>query len=394
MPDGEQQRDMRRFAGACRFAFNKALTLQQENYKLGGKFIRYESMAKQLTSWRNDPETPWLKAAPCHPLQHVLKDLERAYQNFFAKRAEFPCFKKKGQHSSFRFPDPKQIKLDQVNSRIFLPKLGWLRYRNSRKVLGTLKNVTVSQTAGEWFISIQTQREIADPVHPSTSAVGIDVGIARFATLSDGTFIEPLNSFKKHQVRLRRYQRAMARKQMYSKNWKKAKVRIQNINARIANCRRDFLHKVSTTISKNHAIVFVEDLQVGNMSKSATGTTEKPGKNVRVKSGLNRSILDQGWAEFRRQLDYKLIWLGGKLTAVPAQNTSRTCPACGHVSADNRKTQAHFACVNCSFQGNADVVAAINILERGLSLLACGELVQQGRSVKQEPAEVAQTAFV
>src|SRR6202166_3149201 len=126
MPDGGQQRQMRRFAGACRFVFNKALAMQKENYEAGGKFIGYVPMAKHLTAWRNGSETSWLKDAPTHPLQHALKDLERAYRNFFAKRAAFPRFKKRGQGDSFRYPDPKQIKLDQANSRIFLPKLGWL----------------------------------------------------------------------------------------------------------------------------------------------------------------------------------------------------------------------------------------------------------------------------
>ncbi|HCF3019240.1 TPA: cytosine methyltransferase, partial [Pseudomonas aeruginosa] len=99
---------------------------------------------------------PWLKVAPVHPLQHALKDLDRAYQNFFEQRADFPRFKRKGQRDSFRYPDPKQIKLDQANCRIFLPKLGWLRYRNSRPVLGELRNVTVSLSAGKWHVSIQT----------------------------------------------------------------------------------------------------------------------------------------------------------------------------------------------------------------------------------------------
>jgi putative transposase len=391
-PTGQQQRQMLQFVGACRLVFNKALALQKQNHEEGNKFIRYESLAKLLTAWRSDPATPWLKDAPCHPLQHALKDLERAYRNFFAKRSDFPRFRKKGVSCSFRFPDSKQIKLDQSNDRIFLPKLGWLRFRNSREVLGAVRNVTVSQAAGKWFISIQTEREVEDPVHPSALAVGIDVGIVRFATLSDGTFVEPLNSFKRHQIRLRRYQRAMARKQKFSKNWKKAKAQVQKLHTRIANCRKDFLHKTSTTISKNHATVFVEDLQVSNMSESAAGTTEKPGKNVRAKAGLNRSILDQGWFEFRRQLGYKLLWRGGKLIAVPAQNTSRTCPICGHISADNRKSQARFKCVECGYENNADLVGSLNILERGHRLLACGESALSGRSVKQEPSEVTQAA--
>jgi putative transposase len=393
MPNGEQRRNMRRFAGSCRFVFNKALALQKENHEAGNKFIAYVAMAKLLTGWRNGVDTPWLKDAPCHPLQHALKDLEKAYKNFFAKRTDFPRFKRKGSGDSFRYPDPKQIKLDQVNSRLFLPKLGWLRYRNSRDVLGELRNVTVSQSGGKWFVSIQTQREMDDPVHPSSSIVGIDVGIARFATLSDGSFIEPLNTFRKHQQRLARVQRVMSRKQKFSNNWKKAKAEVQKIHTRITNVRCDFLHKATTTISQNHAIVCVEDLQVRNMSKSAAGSSDSPGRNVRAKSGLNKSILDQGWFEFRRQLEYKQAWLGGEVLAVPPRNTSRTCPACGYVSAENRQTQARFACVECGYENNADLVGAINILERGHRLLACGELAQSGRSVKQEPTEVSQLAF-
>lgn len=387
MPNGEQQRDMRRFAGSCRFVYNKALALQKENYEAGGKFIGYVVMAKHLTEWRNGGETPWLKDAPVHPLQHALKDMERAYKNFFAKRTAFPKFKKRGQRDSFRYPDPKQFKLDQPNGRIFLPKLGWMRLRLSRPVPGELRNATVSFNAGKWCVSIQTEREVEQPVPHATSVIGIDVGIARFATMSDGTFVAPLNSFRKHEARLRRCQRAMSRKVKFSNNWKKAKASVQRIHARIGNARRDYLHKATTTISKNHAMVCIEDLQVRNMSRSAAGSTDAPGKNVRAKSGLNKAILDQGWFEFRRQLEYKLAWNGGWLVAVPPANTSRTCPACGYVSADNRTTQEKFACVECSYEENADVVGALNILARGHRVAACGETVQSGRSVKQEPAE-------
>ncbi|MCK9512866.1 MAG: transposase [Pigmentiphaga sp.] len=370
-PDGQQARQMARFAGSCRFVYNKALALQKANHEAGGKFIGYVAMAKELTAWRNGRETPWLKDAPVHPLQHALKDLERAYKNFFAKRANFPRFKKKGQSDSFRYPDPKQIKLDQGNSRLFLPKLGWLRYRNSRAVLGTVKNVTVSLSGGKWFVSIQTEREVEQPVPRSTTAVGIDMGIARFATLSDGSHLEPLNSFKRHETALGKAQQAMSRKVKFSHNWKKARARVQRLHSRIGNARRDYLHKATTTISQNHAIVCIEDLQVRNMSQSAAGTTEQPGTNVRAKSGLNKAILDQGWFEFRRQLDYKLSWNGGYLIAVPSQYTSQTCPCCDHVSANNRQTQAQFRCVDCGFEDNADRVGAINVLRAGHARFAC-----------------------
>lgn len=370
MPNGEQQRKMIQFAGACRFVYNKALALQMERYERGEKRLGYVGLCRLLTEWRNGTDTTWLADAPVHPLQQTIRDLERAYANFFAKRAGFPRFKKKGRKDSFRYSDPNSIKLDQGNSRIFLPKLGWVRYRNSRAVLGAVRCVTVSQHCGKWYVSIATRREVEQPI-PNGGAVGIDMGVARFATLSDGTFYAPLNSFKRHADRLRRAQQSMSRKVRFSKNWKKAKARVQKIYARIANARRDYLHKISTAISKSHAVVCVEDLQVQNMTKSAAGTVDAPGKNVQAKSGLNESILDQGWYEFRRQLDYKLAWNGGRLIAVPPQNTSRTCPCCGHVSADNRRTQKRFACVECGFEENADVVGAINILRAGLARFAC-----------------------
>ncbi len=373
MPTGEQARKMRQFAGACRFVYNKALAFQRENHEAGGKFIGKFAMKKCFTEWRNSAETPWLAESPRHPVDEAILDLDRAFQNFFAKRADFPKFKRKGKSAdSFRYPDPKQIRLDRENGRISLPKPGFIRYRNSRMVLGDVRSVTVSSRCAKWHVSILTRREVEQPV-PQGSAVGVDVGIARFATLSDGTFIAPLASFKKHEQRLAKYQRRMARKVKSSSNWKKAKARVNRIHARIANARYDFLHKASNTISKNHAMIAVEDLQVRNVSRSAKGSAEAPGCNVRAKSGLNKAILDQGWFEFRRQLEYKTAWRGGFFVAVPAANTSRTCPSCGHISAGNRKTQALFACVRCAHEANADHVGAINVLERGQRLLACGD---------------------
>lgn len=283
--------------------------------------------------------------------------------------------------------------LARLNTSSTFP--GLTRYATSPVLQG---NATVSQSGGKWFISIQTEREVDQPVPQATSAIGIDMGIARFATCSDGSFLAPLASFKKHEIRLRRCQRAMSRKTKFSNNWKKAKAKVQRLHTRIADCRKDYLHNATTTISQNHAMVCIEDLQVKNMSKSAAGIPDAPGRNVRAKSGLNKAILDQGWFEFRRQLEYKLAWAGGMLLAVPPHNTSRTCPCCGHVSKDNRKTQAQFLCVACGHEQNADVVGAINVLARGHRVLACGEDVSHARparakhaaSVKQEPAEVSQ----
>ncbi|WP_460427009.1 RNA-guided endonuclease InsQ/TnpB family protein [Azotobacter armeniacus] len=269
-----------------------------------------------------------------------------------------------GRSDSFRDPDPKQIKPGQANSRLFLPRLGWLRYRNSGYVSGGVSNVTVRQSCGKWFVSIQTGREVVQSI-PYGGAVGIDMGVARFATLSDGTFHVPLNSFKRHETALRKAQQAMSHKTTFSRNWKKAKARVQRLHSRIGNARRDYLHKTSSTISQNHAVVCIEDWQVRNMSSSAKGSAEQPGKQVRARSGLNQSRLDQGWFEFRRQLDYNLAWRAGWLVALPPQNTSRTCPCCGQVSADSRQTQARFECVEWGFEENADGVGAIHVPRAG-----------------------------
>lgn len=381
---------MRRFAGACRFVFNRALALQNESYQVGNKFLSYAKMTAWLVEWKRTPETQWLKDAPSQPLQLVMKDLERAYKNFFQKRASFPRFKKRGQHDAFRYP--QGVKLDQENNRISLPKLGWIRYRNSREIVGEVKNVTVSLSCGKWYISIQTEYEAVNPRHESASMVGMDAGVAKLATLSDGTIFEPVNSFKANQKKLARLQREMSRKIKFSSNWKKTKQKVQNLYSRIGNIRRDYLHKVSTTISKNHAIIVIEDLKISNMSKSAKGTAEQHGRNVIAKSGLNRSILDQGWYEMRRQLEYKQLWRGGQVLAINPAYTSQKCACCGHCAKENRPSQSRFECQRCGYTANADINGACNILAAGHAVLACGEMAASGRSMKQEPTEVSQTS--
>ncbi|MFL1890993.1 RNA-guided endonuclease InsQ/TnpB family protein, partial [Plesiomonas shigelloides] len=168
-------------------------------------------------------------------------------------------------------------------------------------------------------------------------------------TLSDGTIFEPVNSFKSNQKKLARLQRAMSRKVKFSNNWNKAKRKVQNLHSRIANIRRDYLHKVTTAISKNHAMIVIEDLKVSNMSKSAKGTAEQHGRNVRAKSGLNCSILDQGWFEFRRQLEYKQLWRGGQVLAINPAYTSQKCACCGHTAKENRQSQSKFECLACGY---------------------------------------------
>ena len=294
---GHQADQLSRFAGCCRLVWNKILALQKEKLSYGDKVVRYAEATAKLVVWKQDQ--PFLKEVHSQALQQSLKDLDQALKNAFEKTHGFPKFKKKGEHDSFRFPQGVKF----VDNKVYLPKIGWLRFRKSREVEGTVKNVTVSKKIDKWYMSIQVEMEIPDPVHPSKTAVGIDVGISRFATISDGTIIEPINSFKKLEARLPLEQRKLSRKTKFSGNWKKQKVKIQKVHYKIANVRKDFLHKATSEMSKNHAFIMLEDLKVSNMSKSAKGTTDEPGTNVAAKTGLNKSILDQSWYEFRRQLD-------------------------------------------------------------------------------------------
>jgi len=275
-----------------------------------------------------------------------------------------------------------------------LPKIGWGGFRKSRDIKGKPKNVTVSKEIDHWYISIQTELKGAEPVHLSVKAAGIDLGIRKMIAVSDGTYILPINALGSAQKKLAKLQRRLAKKVKFSKNWYKLLKKIQKLHWHIANMREDYLHKASCALSKNHAIVCMEDLPISNMSRSAKGTVEKPGRNVKAKAGLNKAIVDQGWGELTRQLSYKQHWRGGLLVLVPPQYTSQKCSECGHIESANRPSQAVFHCQACGHTENADTNAAKNILREGLSRLACPEkgatfiehreTVQSGRSLKHE----------
>ena len=368
-PKPAQERAFARFAGACRFVWNRALSIQKQRLGRGENILRYDKVAPLLLAWKQEKETAWLESdAYSQSLQQTLRDLDRALMDAFSKSSpkRFPRFKKRGWYvDSFRIP--QHFRIDEANSRIKVPKIGWVRYRNSRKIEGVAKNITISRRDDRWFVSIQTEMEVAAPRHPSTSKVGIDMGVKTFAALSDGTTVSPLSIFKPLEKKLARAQKSLSRKQKFSSNWKKQKAKISAIHRKIANVRNDFLHKNSTAIAENHGVVVLEDLRVKNMSASAKGTIERPGRNVKVKSKFNKAILDQGWFEFRRQLEYKQSWRGGHVWTVPPSNTSRKCHACGHVSKYNRRSQERFQCVACGHDAHADLNAAKNILAAGLA---------------------------
>lgn len=363
-PNSAQENQLRGFSGCCRFVWNKALALQKSLLDEKQGCLSYNKLAGELVKWKNTTELAFLKEVHSQPLQQTLKALDKALKEAFNKKnpKRFPRLKKKIHGGGFRYP--QGFKIDEQNSRVYLPKIGWISYRNSRKIEGIAKNITITQSAGKWFVSIQTEQEIAVKQHKASSIVGLDMGIAKFATLSTGDIFEPVNSFKKSQKKLAKEQRKLAKKVKFSNNWQKQKARITKLHIKISNVRKDYLHKTSTTISKNHAMVIIEDLKISNMSKSAKGDKEQHGKNVKAKSGLNRSILDQGWFEFRRQIEYKQLWNGGHVIAINPRNTSRKCAVCGHTSADNRTTQSQFECVACGHAENADINAAHNSIIR------------------------------
>lgn len=369
---------LRRIAGGLRWVWNRALAEQRERHARGEPYASYIDMAKWLTAWRNAPETAWLAEGPIHPQQQVLRRLDEAYKRFFAAAkagraasrggVKPPHFKRRGEEPGIRFPDPKQFVLDAANGRIRLPKLGWVRLRLSQPVVGTLRNVSLSQEGSSWYCSIQVERSEVAPALGLQPSLGIDLGLTAFAATSEGELVAPLKALCKQQVRLKRYQRAVSRKKKGSANRRKAIDRLARLHQKIAAQRSDWLHKLTTQLADAHPVIALEDLRIKNMSSSAKGAVESPAKNVRQKAGLNRGILDAAWGEFRRQLDYKLQWRGGQLVLVNPAYTSRTCRMCGHEAAENRKTQSAFACVACGHTENADVHAAKNILTLGLAL--------------------------
>jgi putative transposase len=366
----ETRQKLAQSAGACRFVWNKILATNEARYINYTPRIGFADSCKLLTLWKQSGEYGFLADVHSQVLQQCLKDLDRAYLNCFAGRAHPPTFRKKFLNDSFRFPQGFKVE----GNRVYLPKIGWVSFWKSRDIEGTIKNVTVSRRGDHWYVSFQVEIDQPAPLHPSESAIGIDMGIATFAACSDGHRIEPLNSFRKWEAKLAKEQRKLALKVKFSKNWIKQKRKVNRIHQRIANLRHDFLHQHSTEISQNHAVIVVEDLQVSNMSRSAKGTIDEPGRNVAAKSGLNKAILDQGWGMFRTMLEYKQLWRGGMVIAVPPQYTSQTCAECGHVSPENRVMQAVFSCVACGHTDHADVNAARVILAVGLAerLNACG----------------------
>jgi len=318
-PSDDQREQFARISGVCRLIWNVCLEQRE---------LVYSSKRKTLNSYNQLPEVTllrhayaWIREVPSQVLQQKVRDLDIAYKNFFEERADFPERKKKGKSpDSFRFPQGFQID----NRRIFLPRIGWVGFFKSQSIKGELRHVTISRDGKHWFASICC--EVAVPVTPTKEKdVGIDMGIVKLCAMSDGQVVENPSHLKQYKRKLANLQRRLARKERYSRNFNKLKARISTLHIKIADARRDHIHKTTTTIAKNHGMVAIEDLQVKAMSRSAKGAIDNPGRHVRQKSGLNRAIRDAGWGEFRRQLEYKVAWANGIVVAVDPKNTSRRC---------------------------------------------------------------------
>ncbi len=264
------------FCGSARFVWNKSLSMNLQRLENRQQILWYQELAFWLTLWKRSDDYAFLKECPSQVLQQKLRDLERAFRDCFDKNQPLkymPVFKKKGSGDGIRFP--QGFKID--NRRIFLPILGWIGFYKSSQISGIVKNITVSNKGGKWYASLQVEQEIEVSEHPGKSEIGIDAGIKCFAAFSDGTMIEGVHSFRKHEDLLAREQRKLSRKRKGSENWKKQIRKIAQLHHSIANVRKDFLHKLSTGISQSHATVYVEGLQIRNMSSSARGTIDEPG---------------------------------------------------------------------------------------------------------------------
>lgn len=413
-PKLEQLRKIRRFAGCRRYIFNRFLAEREAEYKFLGenqdpeakkafnKKWGYEGMAAQITKLRADID--WLEACPVHVLQNGAKDLFDAYIRWWAGLSEKPVFKKKNAgRDSWRESDSNCL---EVNGQaVKLPKIGWVKARVSQPFLGILKQATVKQEGKHWYVSILSKETIEDQKPVKGEPIGLDMGVIRPVTDSNGEVYNIPVSTKKEKKKLRKLARRVSRKKKGSKNRSKAQEKLNKAKKHIERRKNDKMHRTTMRLAKTHSLVAYEGLPIKNMTASAAGTKEEPGKNVAAKSGLNRAILELGWGELKRQLDYKCRWYGSHAVKVSPAYSSQECSECGHVSAENRKTQDSFRCIRCGYEANADHNAARVIKKRGLEILAAGHAVKACRervrplrrrlhSKKQEPTRGARKRAV
>lgn len=360
-PTEGQEHQLRQFAGVCRLIWNLSL----EQRRIWGKShgCNFHTASADLKSLR--AEFDFIGEVSQTAQQQTLMDLDKAYQAFFAGRAGHPKPRRKGEADQFRFMG-REVSVRRLNRRwseIRLPKIGWVRFRDTRQMDGAIRNATIRLTALGWQVSIMCKCEVAEPTQLPGS-VGIDRGVTIPLMLSNGDQFHLPASLAKLDRRHKRAQRVAARRHKGSNRWRKAISRASKLKARQARIRAHWQHEASRRIADSFGTVVVEKLRTKNMMRSAKGTIEAPGVNVKAKAGLNRSILNVGWHGLEIKLAYKLAERGGQLVQVNPAYTSQTCSACGTMDSRGRESQASFVCPCCGFRANADLNAAINIERR------------------------------
>jgi putative transposase len=381
LPTPAQQVVLLEHCRHARFVWNLAVE-QQQLWQPGRRAPGYNEQSAQLTEIR--AEYDWLGAGSQTVQQQALRDFAQAMRSFFAGTDRRPSWRKAGVHEGFRQVGVKPCHVEKLNGRygrVWVPKVGWVRFRWTRAVPAGVKSYRITwDRAGRWHVGFaHIPAPVAGPA--DGSVVGVDRGVAVSAALSTGELLHTPSLTPGEQIRLRRLQQRLARAQRGSNRRQRTKVAIARIKAREADRRHDWVEKTTTDLARRFDTIRVEALDVRAMTRSARGTVEHPGVRVAQKRGLNRAIRHRAWGRLITRLDHKAA---GRLERVPAAYTSQRCSACGHVAPENRKSQAVFACVACKAGScNADVNAARNIAA-GRAVPAQGDLAVR-RSVNCEP---------
>ncbi len=379
-PDADQETLLRRTVGCRRFIRNLCLEqVELERERSDPRRITAVDQINELAALKAEPETAWLAEVPHHVLQQAIIDLHKGFEGFFKGEARFPRHHRKHRGDSCRFPDPKQFEWNEAGIR--LPKLGWVEWVMHRPVEGIPRSVTVKRVADRWFAVVLA--ELPDtanaPANSNTRpAVGVDINTVDTIVKSDGAVIRLPRVSEKEWKRLADLKRQSARQVKASRNREKTKRKIADLYARWARRRLDAIHRATTHLAKNHGTVCVEALRVANMTRSAKGTEDEPGRNVRQKAGLNRSFLDVAPGTILRILAYKVLRWGGTMRRCDPAYTSQDCSVCGHRDAANREGDA-FLCLSCGHADGAHANAARNILRRGLDGPLPGRVAKAGK---------------
>jgi putative transposase len=357
-PTPEQRKVLAEHCAHARYMWNLAVE-QHSWWRPGrGDAPGYCAQASQLTQAR--AEHAWLRAGSQMVQQQALRDFDQAMKNFFAGTHRRPGWRKAERDEGFRIVAVKPQHVRRVSrstGQVWVPKAGWVRFRWSRAVPAAKSYRVTADRVGRWHIAFAAIPEQI-PAPGTGEVVGIDRGVAVSAVLSTGQMLCVPRLSPRRQRRLRRLQRKLARARRGSNRRRHVKAAIARLRARETDARKDWAQKVSTDLARRFDVIYVEDLRVTAMTRSARGTRDAPGRNVRQKSGLNREILRSGWGLLVRRLEDKAP---GRMQRVSPAFTSQRCSACGHIAAESRKSQALFACVACGYTCNADVNAAKNI---------------------------------